>query len=127
MGDGLVGFSGSYPFGSVAYRGEVEDSTRAGDDAQPAWSNEARSDEARMPGRTTNIVCPMRPASLQESRKRGYRSAHRGLCRSMPGALPGRMNAWRTKDIESSSGIKLHWVGNAPAPRLPGRGRVTAG
>ena len=39
MGESWVGFSGSYPFGSVAQGGAIEESTRAGADAQPAKSN----------------------------------------------------------------------------------------
>src|SRR5215472_9057224 len=94
MGEGWVGFNGSYPFGSVAYEGAMEESTRAGDDAQPD-----RSDSARTPRRTTSALCPTRPARPQERREPESRSAHGVLCES---ALPSRTTGWFTKHIDSS-------------------------
>src|SRR5215467_3363655 len=98
MGESWVGFSGSYPFGSVAYDGSIEESTRCGGDAQPV-----RGNKARILRRTTNFLCPLLLASLQKRRKREYRSAHRVLCHPMPSALPGRIDAWFTKHMDFSS------------------------
>jgi hypothetical protein len=56
MGEGWVGFSGSYPFGSVAYDGAVEESIRSGGDAQAA-----RSSKARKPWKTIKFLCLMFP------------------------------------------------------------------
>jgi hypothetical protein len=44
----------------------------------------------------------MLPANLQKRRKREYRSAHRALAQTMLSALPGRIDAWFTKHIDSS-------------------------
>src|SRR5262245_58885881 len=96
MGDSRVGFSGSYPFGSVAYDGAIEESTRGGDDAQPA-----RRNKNRIPRRTTKILYPMRPASPPESGEQEYRSANKALCETMRSLLPFAQMDGLQRTIES--------------------------
>ena len=52
MGENWFGFSGSYPFGSMAYAGDFCESTRSGGDAHPASSSAATT-----PAKTINFLC----------------------------------------------------------------------
>src|SRR5215510_5032981 len=97
MDETWVGFSGSDPFGSVAYDGAMAESTRGGDDAQPASSH-----TASRPCSTTQVVYRMRPARPPGRRNPVSRAAHNVSCATRPRVLPRRTHGWLTTPIDSS-------------------------